>query len=343
MRLRKGVWSFNEAVLKLAGQSETIVRFFEQLAGHLLGEGRCDTTQLAKDCGVVGGEQAFCFEILEGLVQQQYLYEGEHLDRTRIVNALLGGNLSGIEQYIGKPRPVLFFSDSPYAEAAAKILAKETGLPLDVLAPEVVQDLATVDLTTRTDAVAHKEAESRLEPHLAGGYTAVLACLASPNLSMLRNLNRLLIRNEMPLIIGLIDGPFITVLSTLATRTGCFECYEQRMMARLEDTLAYKQFVENSKGSSFQAGRSFSPPMHVLTAFVLSEGFLYSTLSTLRLGGRVVSVYLPLLEIQVQDLLRVPYCPGCGFISKSKMNEMYTSSRRLINEMMEVVEIEAEE
>lgn len=341
VRFRKGVWSFNEAVLKLAGQSEPVVRFFEQLADLLLGEGSCDTAKLARESGVAGGEQTFCLEILEGLVQQQYLYRGEHLDRTRIVSALLGGNLSGFEEYIGKPRPVLFFSDSAYAENAAKTMAKETRLPLDFLAPKVLEELATVDLTTRTDAVAHKEAESRLEPHLSG-YTAVLACLASPNLSMLRNLNRLLIRAEMPLIIGLIDGPFITVLSTLATRTGCFECYEQRMMARLEDTLAYKEYVKNTATSSLQqAGSWFSPPLHMLTAFVLSEGFLYSTLSTLRLGGRVVSAYLPLLEIQVQDLLRVPYCPACGFISKSKMNEMYTSSRRLINEMMDAVEVEA--
>lgn len=342
VRFRKGVWSFNEAVLKLAGQSETVVRYFERLADQLIDAGKSDVGTLAEESGVAGSEQTFCLEILDGLVQQQYLYSGEHLDRTRIVSALLGGNLSGFEEYVGNPRPVLFFSDSPYAENAAKTIAKETRLPLDVLAPEVLQELAEVDLTSRTDAVAHKEAETRLERHLTGGYTAVLACLASPNLSMLRNLNRLLIRAEMPLIIGLIDGPFITVLSTLATKTGCFECYEQRMMARLEDTLAYREFVKNTKGSSSQAvGSWFSPPLHMLTAFVLSEGFLYSTLSTLRIGGRIVSVYLPLLEIQVQDLLRVPYCPGCGFISKSKMNEMYTSSRRLINEMMDAVEVEA--
>ena len=344
VRFRKGVWSFNEAVLKLAGQSDAIVRFFEQLADQFLDDGKCDVAALAAGTGVAGNERTFSLEILDGLVQQQYLYSGEHLDRTRIVSALLGGNLSGFEEYISNPRPVLFFSDSPYAENAAKMMAKETRLPLDVLAPEVLEELAAVDLTSRTDAVAHKEAESRLERHLSGGYTAVLACLASPNLSMLRNLNRLLIRNEMPLIIGLIDGPFITVLSTLVPKTGCFECYEQRMMARLEDTLAYREFVQNTKGaSSLEAGSWFSPPLHMLAAFVLSEGYLYSTLSTLRIGGRIVSAYLPLLEIQVQDLLRVPYCPGCGFVSKGQMNEMYTSSRRLINEMMDAVEVEAED
>jgi thiazole/oxazole-forming peptide maturase SagC family component len=256
-----------------------------------------------------------------------------------VVSALLGGNLSGLENYVGAVRPALFFADSEYARQAARTIAKEIGLPLDVMDTETMQQLATADLTTQTDALPHLERVVGLE-RILSPYSCVLGCVAAPDAAMLRNLNRLLIRAQKPLILGLIDGPFISLLSTLATQTGCFECYEQRMLARLEDTLVYHEFVEASAGTSTPNGPWFTPPLHILTSAVISEGFLYSTLSVLRVAGRVVNVYLPLLEIQIQDLLRVPYCPGCGFASRARMNEMYTSTKRLVTEMLDRVELE---
>ena len=136
------------------------------------------------------------------------------------------------------------------------------------------------------------------------------------------------------------DGPFVTLLSTLPTETGCFECFEQRMLARLEDTLVYHQFVESTSGAAAPPERWLSPGMHMLTAAVISEGFIYSSIGMQRLAGRIINVYLPLLEIQVQDLLRVPYCPACGFVATAAMNELYTSTKRLVSEMLDKIEIE---
>jgi thiazole/oxazole-forming peptide maturase SagC family component len=164
--------------------------------------------------------------------------------------------------------------------------------------------------------------------------------MAAPDLSLLRNLNRLLIRAEKPLILGLIDGPFIAALSTHATETGCFECFEQRMLARLEDTAVYQQFVQATAGISATGGPWLAPQLHMLVSTVISEAYLYSTVGLMRLAGRIVNVYLPLLEIQVQDLLRVPYCPGCGYISRAHMNEMYTSTKRLVTDMMAKIKVE---
>ena len=235
---------------------------------------------------------------------------------------------------------MLFFSDSAYARQAARTLATEIGLPLDVMDDETTHALATADLTTRTDAVAHAETFAKFENVIKPFYSCVLGCVAAPNLSMLRYLNRTLVRMEKPLIIGLIDGPFISVLSTLATETGCFECFEQRMLARLEDTVVYHKFVESTASDSARSGPALSPALHILTGAVISEAYLHSTIGMQRLAGRIINIYLPLLEIQVQDLLRVPYCPACGFISAARMKEMYKSTKRLVGEILEKVEIE---
>jgi thiazole/oxazole-forming peptide maturase SagC family component len=277
-------------------------------------------------------------ELLESLRQQQFLHDTAQGSIAQAIRALLGGNLVGFEDRATPPHPALFFSDTDYARGAAKSLAGELAFPLNFLDPEVTQGLATADLTTKTDAVAYTETVAKFEKHFSP-YSCVMGCMAAPNLTMLRNLNRLLIRLEKPLILGLIDGPFVSAMSSMPTDTGCFECFEQRMLARLEDTQVYHQFVQATGGAA-ATGPWLSPQMHVLTSMVLSEGFLWSTIGLMRLAGRAVSVYLPLLEIQVQDVLRVPYCPGCGFISKAHMDELYTSSKRIIADMMGKIEVE---
>jgi thiazole/oxazole-forming peptide maturase SagC family component len=339
IRFRKGVWNYNEAVVRLAGHDERIVRFFGAVYEALAQAREVDPAAIALEIGASGEDLASYRDFLESLRAQQFLHDTQERDVTRTISALLGGSFAGFEERVGTPRPVLFFADSDYALGAARSLAKETGLPLDILDGETLQALAAADLTTRTDAIQYMEAVSKLEK-IFHPYSCVIGSVASPNLSLLRNLNRLLVRAEKPLILGLIDGPFVSVLSTLATETGCYECFEQRMLARLEDTVVYHEFVKAAAGRSPVAGPWSSPQLHILTAAVISEGYLYSTIGMLRLAGRIVNIYLPLLEIQVQDLLRVPYCPACGFISKSRMNEMYTSSKRLVTDMLAKIKVE---
>jgi thiazole/oxazole-forming peptide maturase SagC family component len=339
IRFRKGVWSYTEAVVRLADQEERVVRFFTAVYEALVSAREADPEAIGGELGATAEEIAAYCELLENLKRQQFLHDGEQRDVARAVAALLGGSLSGFAEGVGTVRPVLFFSDSAYIREAAKTLSKQIGLALDVLDDETLQTLATADLTTRMDAVQYKETEMGLDK-IFRPYACVLGCVAAPNMSILRNLNRLLIAAEKPLILGLIDGPFMSVLGTLATQTGCFECYEQRMLARLEDTVVYHRFVESTAKGADPVGPWFSAQMHMLMAAVISEGLLYSSLGVMRLAGRIVNIYLPLLEIQVQDLLRVPYCPACGFISKAQMNEAYTSTTRLVTEMLASVELE---
>ena len=340
IRFRKGVWSYTEAIVSLVGQGERVRQFFSKVYEHLLENGEANTDAIAATLGASSTEYAAYCELLENLKSQKFLSDPRQKAAAKAIAALFGGNVGGFEDRISEPRPVLFFSDAAYARDAARSLASEIGLPLDVLDDETIEALATADLTTRTDAVESIQTEVKFKRIFQSLYSCVLGCVAAPNLSFLRNLNRIMVRREMPMILGMIDGPFISVLSTLPTETGCFECYEQRMLARLEDTLVYHQFVESTKGFAPQSGPSISPALHILTAAVLSEGYIYSSLGMQRLAGRIINVYLPLLEIQVQDLLRVPYCPACGFVSTARMHELYTSTKRLVGDILNKIEIE---
>lgn len=340
IRFRKGVWNHQEATLRLTRQAPSVIRFLSAVYEALV-EGRdADLGAIGKELGTSAQEMSRYCELFESLKQKLFLHDTKQKDAARAVSALLGGNLGGFDGEIGNPRPVMFFSDSEFTRNSARALAHEIGLPLDLLEEEVLHELSIADLTTRTDAVGYMETVAKYEK-IFQPYSCVLGCVGAPNLSFLRNLNRLLMRSHKPLILGLIDGPFIVALSTVATETGCFECFEHRMLARLEDTAVYQQFVRFTAGTSTIAhGPWLTPQLQMLAPVVISEAYMYSTVGLMRLAGRVVNVYLPLLEIQVQDLLRVPYCPACGYISKAHMNEMYTSTKRLVTDMMAKIRVE---
>ena len=339
IRIRKGVWNHKEAIVRLTGLEERDARALNAVCDALLQGKDADLNAIASELSITPEDIGPVCGLLESLKAQQFLHDTKQKDISEAIRALLGGNLTGFEERAAAPRPVLFFSDNDYSKGAAKTLAGEIGLPLDVIDDETMKALSVADLTSRTDAVEYMQTVEKFEK-IFKSYRCVLGVVASPNLSLLRNLNRLLVRMEKPLILGLVDGPFLCALSTLATETGCFECFEQRMLARLEDTVVYHQFVQATGSGANAGGPWLSPQLHTLTATVISEAFLYSTLSMMRLAGRIVSVYQPLLEIQVQDLLRVPYCPACGYISKSQVDEMYTSSKRIMIDMMAKIEVE---
>ena len=335
VRFRRGVWNFTEAALNMSGQPPEIATFFARAAEALILNGDVSLAEIARDTGTPPARLDTYAAVLDDLVQSQFLARPEADEGAEIIRALFGGTASSYAEATGTARPVAFFADTPYAAAAARSIGAEANLPMDVIGQDVLDDLAAADLTTRNEAIGHSQDLRRLRKQF-DGYSAVMGCLAEPNMTLLRNLNRVLVAAEKPLILGLVDGPFVTVLSTFARETGCLECYEQRIMARLDDTVAYRDFVRATVNAKANAtgGGAMAPSMHLLTSAVLAEGILYSNIGMLRLAGRALSVYLPLLEIQAQDILRVPYCPACGHISCGQMDEIYRSSNRLVADML---------
>jgi thiazole/oxazole-forming peptide maturase SagC family component len=335
IRFRKGIWSYTEAAIQLSALSGPDKDFFVQAYDRLVRGETVDVEEVAIEVGAPSRQAASYAEVLDALVAQGFLATSDTIATSPInsVRDLLGTAITGIEEYVTAPRPALLLADTESARVLARSLATEMRFPLDVLDDQTQQRWSTLDLTTATDAVEHADAASQIEL-VVERYGCVLACLVNPNLSLLRNLNRVLIRLEKPLILAMVDGPFVSVTGFVPQQTGCFECFEQRMLVRLEDSAAYHDFLR-VKASALQSVQFNSAYLHILTSAVIGEAYLQSTMGMFRVAGRTVNVYLPLLEIQVQDLLRVPYCPACGFVARAQMQDLYVSSRALINELLD--------
>jgi len=335
LRLRKGVWNFEEAILTFDGLSEdhkaTMVKIFNLLMD---GSG-VDSEVLPNEQNLTQLEREQVVQTLDALRGRQYVSAATDADARAFLNQLLGGTTDYLPPGAGNPKPVLFFADTRSITDYAVMLAREIGLPLTVMTKDEFKAIAAMDLTTKFEAYeARKQFESlreTLEP-----FSCIVGCIERPHIVFLRNINRVLVHTSQPLSLGLLDGPFTTVFTIKPPETGCFECFEHRLLARLEDMPAYQQFVAQTRHlPRFENKVHASPLMHSLAAQVLFEAFMVSNIGKAKLAGRVLNTYIPLMEIQVQSLLRVPFCPACGFIAEARMEEMYTSSKKIIDRVLD--------
>lgn len=340
-RVRKGVWNFEEAVLNIEDSSEEIRKAVSAIFDRLRGGQEIDLRRLGELVTLEEGDLAQVIDVMEGLTAAGYLTAEVSTDR--IVNQILGEAV-GLDETSRStdPRPLLFFSDSEAVVDYARDLVKGASIEMDVLTSDEMNEITSVDLTSRYDVYEERSHSrrfsSRVEP-----YSCVVGCLEQPRVSFLRNMNRILIPLSKPSVLSMVDGPFTFTMTLKPPETGCFECFETRLRARIEERAVYSQYVDKVRSISV-APRSAgnAPLLHGVASAAMQEGILLKKIGRSRLAGRVQSTYLPLLEIQMQDILRVSYCPACGFgASKSSTDEMYASTNAMADEFKRRVELVA--
>jgi thiazole/oxazole-forming peptide maturase SagC family component len=339
LRVRKGIWNFEEAILTFDGLStdhkESLVMLFT-----LLQDGRgVDTERLPNEENLTQLEQQQVVQTLDALRSNDYVSDGEDADGRRLLNQLLAGADEYAPNGGASDRPVLFFADTQSIKDYAVMLAREIRLPLTVMTHEQFRLIELADLTTKFDAYLTRE-QLKSVRQIVEHFGCIVGCLERPRIIFLRNLNRVLVQTSQALSLSLLDGPFTTVFTIKPPETGCFECFEQRLLARMEEMPSYHHFVaQTSDVPRLETKIHASPLMHSLAAQALFEGLTVQKIGKAKLAGRVLNTYVPLMEIQVQPLLRVPFCPACGFVAEARMEEMYSSSRKIVDRVVDRIAV----
>ncbi|MBN1519085.1 MAG: hypothetical protein JW923_03245 [Spirochaetales bacterium] len=341
LRFRKGIWNFEEATLNLSSLSGALKDTVTHILGELAAERPIDPEDVFKARGLSQDEAATVSSVLDALESQKYLTSSSDAQTRRLVREIIGGTV--VDRFtgdLGALKPVLFYADTEYQRDAAMKLAAEIKLPLTCMTDKDAADLAAADLTTKYDAlpvnVRMDEFKKIVEP-----FCCVLVSMARPHVKFLRNLNRVLIELTKPLVLTMMDGPFMTLFTIKPPETGCFECFENRVLARMENLSVYSNFVDQTGGALKVRDTTLtSPILQSMTSTAIFEALMISSIGRAKLAGRVLNIYVPVLEIQMQDLLRVPFCPACGFMAKAEMQEMYASSKRIVDQLIDTVVIE---
>lgn len=335
IRLRKGIWNFWELDINLNGENEKLKLKLKEMFKRLQKEGSINIEEICRDLTPIDATKVY--KLVEEMVKGGLLLTREKSSDKlySLVNMLLGYRYPGLE-FNNSPQ-IMFFSDAEHPKEVANDISSRLGVSTEILPPDVFLELGKMDLTTKVDYLEYRRELDKWSRYFSK-YDCLAGCLREPNMVFLRNLNRVLVEIEKPLSLGIIDGPFIHILTLHPPQTGCIECFEHRVMARLEDLTAYHEFIHYQNVSKASVC-DYAPIAHILTAIVISDALLMGTVGKSKFIGRVLSIYLPTLEIQVEDVLRVPYCPACGAISKGRAKEMYVSSRAIIQKLLEEIEI----
>jgi thiazole/oxazole-forming peptide maturase SagC family component len=337
IRIRDGVWSFHEAVINLSRESDAVRKSVQSLFEKLKEGTSLSFSEIRDTYDLSPREIEELTQLFQELKRGGLLAtESEYTLSHQMTRALLGEYIPEME--ITERKRVLFFSDTEYAKEAAKNICGHLNMGLDIMENELFDELAKDDLTTKIDAISDIKSMEKYEKELYP-YGCIMGCLSNPQIMFLRNLNRVLIHMEKPISLGLIDGPFLSALTIHSPQTGCLECFENRILSRMEDHTSYHRFVDSQMETAQPKNLECSPLIHMLTSLVISEGYLLSTIRKAKFTGRVLNIYLPIFEIQCQDILRLPFCPACGHIAKGKAEEMYINSKTLINEMLKKINV----
>jgi len=329
IRLRWGIWNFQEATLDLSSEPANIQAAVRAFFEDILEREGGDPT-FADISGLSPLEKANLGSVVAQLRQAGFLaFRRPGGDGASMARALLG-NLdlyAGSEPVGGR---VGFLSDSTSAISYMEAQGSAIGAKLEI-APGIVADhLRQADFTSGMGGPVANDLMTAIAVELEP-YDAIVACISQASMHVLRNLNRVALHMQRPLIIGLIDGPFSTVLGIDTPSTGCIECFEQRSLSRLEDHIGYHDFFRHGGDYSSPVSSTSNGVESLLCAFLLNESVLLGALGTSRFIGRALSVYLPTYEMQAQDVMRIVTCPACGHVARDISEELGFSSRVVID------------
>ena len=338
---RKGIWNHEEAILDVGIFEDNTKAAFGKVFARLATGKRVDPATLNTEFGVQAEDVDKLLSLLDELAEQDFLTRDEDVESGAVLmRALVGGSSIGLDRVTpSMGADTLLITDTELIQSSIGLTAEAMGLRVKKLTADEFHQIETADLTSRTESLAHDSTMADLLP-IVEGADSVLVVLQRPRIRFLRNLNRMLLEKSIPMLVSLLDGPFVTTMTIKAPETGCFECFENRVIARLHDISAYRRFVKTEDPDQHTiVGEAYAPILLSSALLALQDAFLISRIHKAKLAGRVHNVFVPMLEVQLQDLQRVPYCSACGYIAKGKFDEMYTSSNQIVEQLLNRVQI----
>ena len=332
IRLRKGIWNYEEAELDMQGFSDDFKKSFRTVMDALCEKEGFSSEDVSK-FKLSADEEGTVYQVLNQLEAGNYLTDKESRDLNRDISyAILGYAMDGsngevLENAGGK---ILVVSDCDYAKETAVSMAKVMKITADVASDDLYERLSKADLTTKTDGLHTAENMAAFAKEL-GEYSVFMACFKNIPSKLMHNLNRIALECKIPVVVSFIDGPMVSILSYKPYDVGCYECFENRSLARIQDHVLYHKFEMNARAREGEDNAGIIPVMNILANIAISESYLYLFYGSSRFEGRLLTIFVPTLEIQVQDVLRVPFCPACGMVAMEQLKEKNISTRALVD------------
>jgi thiazole/oxazole-forming peptide maturase SagC family component len=142
--------------------------------------------------------------------------------------------------------------------------------------------------------------------------------LASDSINpvLAKRFNRIAHSLEIDWLHAAIDGPFIFIGPTFeAQQTACYECFETRVAINLREYGSYQKY-KNAIANNQIVRKAEFPMQGLLRNLMIShlslEVFNFILTACNFTKNKVMSIYLPTMEINFNEFLKVANCEACG-------------------------------
>lgn len=198
---------------------------------------------------------------------------------------------------------------------------------------ELFKILNNNDTSWMHNALLFEEVQQQFEI-LKDGF--VVVALKHMNPIFIKKFNRIATGLNLAWIHAAIDGPFLFVGPLFETeKTACYECFETRIGMNLREYHSYQKYKEAIVENKVLRHAEFplSGALHALLISHLSLEILNYVLTGCGFTkNKVLSIYLPTMEIAFNEFLKVSTCQNCGSQPHRDDAQLYFDVQGLLKE-----------
>lgn len=325
VELRHGVWNHYSHTLVDENKKGCLFKMILQL------DGKCSASEISKNLGVSRSE-------LESLL--------DHLQRLGVLETNAS---SAFQRYFDTVMPVLANPASlselkikfPVLLIGDRLLVRQIydfliphidQTQIKILDPELFEELADNNEDWLHDGLLLAKKIEKFQE-----LKKYFIIYAQQNLQPVTasRLNRIAHQLNIPWLHAAIDGPFIFIGPTIVPNRGaCYDCFETRIRMNLKETQQYQNYKNAlSLGKVYHYENPMDPALRGLAAShtaMEALNFLLTESSFTR--NKVLSIYLPTMEMLFNEILRVSGCPTCGSVIHRDDNQLYFDMKSILED-----------
>lgn len=198
----------------------------------------------------------------------------------------------------------------------------------------VFQILESLDQSWLQNAIEFEEILQQFT-FLCGSF--VILALDHVNPIFAKKFNRITSALNISWIHTAIDGPFIFVGPLFEpNKTACYECFETRITMNLREYTSYQRYKAALVDNKIikQSENAMNGILNsVMTSHLILEVLNYVLTGNCFTKNKVLSIYLPTMEITFNEFIKVSTCQNCGSIPHRDDHQLYFDVQALLGDV----------
>ena len=212
IRFRKGIWNFEEASLTLNDLEDNMREVVMFIVKELLDDKLISFDDIVKKFSLNEKDSNLLNDIINSLIGNRFLeYDDKKNNMLNTVYEFIGEYFYDIpdESKVQKNK-IIFITDNDRLKEYAKLASEDLYMNVDMMSSDDIKRIEKSNITDTTDAIENIETQKELLK-LFDGISCVVVSVEKPRLNLLRNINRLLLEKSIPIVISILDGPFLNI------------------------------------------------------------------------------------------------------------------------------------